>query len=80
MVDDDDGSNAQICTMAAHKKGFVVGSKKGGYIGIYEIERDFSINHVDTFKVDPNCTEVTSVAISFDRQYLMINAKIHEAS
>ena len=38
--------------IAAHKKGFVVGSKNGGYLGIYEIERDFTINHVDTFKVD----------------------------
>lgn len=44
-----------------------MGSKNGGYLGIYEIERDFSINHVDTFKVDPMCTEVTSVAVSFDR-------------
>lgn len=56
----------------------MVGSKNGGYIGVYEIERDFSINHVDTFKVDPKCSEVTSVAISFDRQYLAINAKIQE--
>ena len=52
----------------------MVGSKNGGYIGIYEIERDYSINHVDTFKVDPSCSEVSSVAISFDRQYLLINA------
>jgi len=64
--------------VAAHKKGFVVGSKNGGFIGVYEIERDFSINHVDTFKVDPMCSEVTSVCISFDRQYLVINSKILE--
>jgi hypothetical protein len=62
--------------LAAHKKGFVVGSKKGGYLGIYEIERDFSINHVDTFKIEQNCTEVTSLSISFDRSHLIINAKI----
>jgi len=65
--DQDDGSKAQISCFAAHKKGFVVGSKNGGFIGVYEIERDFSINHVDTFKVDPLCSEVTSVSISFDR-------------
>lgn len=45
---------------------------------MYEIERNFTISHVDTFKVDPKCEEVTSVSISFDRQYLVINAKIHE--
>jgi hypothetical protein len=56
----------------------VVGSKNGGYIGIYEIERDFSINHIDTFKVDPMCTEVASVSISFDRQYLLINSILNE--
>ena len=75
---EDDGSKAIISCIAAHKKGFVVGSKNGGYIGIYEIERDFSINHVDTFKVDPNCSEINSLSVSFDRSYLLINAKIKE--
>lgn len=56
----------------------MVGSKNGGYIGIYEIERDFSINHVDTFKVDPNCSEITSLSISTERSYLLITAKIQE--
>ena len=57
-----------------------MGSRNGGYIGIYEIDRDFSINHVDTFKVDPNCSEISSLAISFDRSQLLINAKIQEES
>lgn len=52
-ADEDEGSKAQISCLVAHKKGFVVGSKNGGYLGVYEIERDFSINHVDTFRVDP---------------------------
>ena len=66
--------------MVAHKKGFVVGSKNGGYLGVYEIERDFSINHVDTFRVDPKCSEIVSLGISFDRQYLAMTAKINEES
>jgi hypothetical protein len=53
-----------------------VGSRNGGYIGIYEIERDYSINHVDTFKVDPNCSEITSLSISTEKSYLLITAKI----
>ena len=64
--------------MAATKKGFVVGSKNGGFIGIYDIERDYSIMHVDTFKVDPNCVEICNLSISSKRSYLLITAKISE--
>jgi len=67
-----------VACLAAHKKGFVVGSSRGGLLGIYEIERDFSINHIDTFKVDTNCTEVTCLSISFDRSHLILNAKFKE--
>jgi hypothetical protein len=57
----------------------VVGSKNGGFIGIYEIERDYSINHVDTFKVDPYCLEVNSLSISNEKKnYLLITAKMTE--
>jgi len=66
--------------LVAHKKGFIVGSKNGGYLGVYEIEKDFSINHVDTFKVDPKCSEITALGISFDRQYLSITARLTEDS
>jgi len=58
----------------------VVGSKNGGFIGVYEIERDFSVNHIDTFKVDPNSIAVDSLSISFDKTYLVLAAEIQEES
>jgi hypothetical protein len=56
----------------------VVGSKKGGFIGIYEIERDFSVNHVDTFRVDPKCTAVTGLSVSTDKSHLVISSLLQE--
>lgn len=55
-----------------------MGSKNGGYIGIYDIERDYSIMHVDTFKVHPLCEEINNLSISSKRTYLLITAKIKE--
>lgn len=63
----------------AHKKGFVVGSKTGGFIGIYEIDqRDQSVSHVDTFKVDPKANSICGLGSSSDKSRLVISAKVNE--
>lgn len=65
--------------IVANKKGFVVGSNKGGFIGIYEIEqKDSSVNHLDTFKIDPKCTSVCGLGTSSDKSRLIISALLSE--
>jgi len=76
---DTEAKQAKITSIIAHKKGFIVGSTNG-YLGIYEIERDFSVNHIDTFKIDPLCTAIQSLSISFDRSFMVAAALIHESS
>lgn len=76
---EEEAKTAQVSCIVANKKGFVVGSDRGGFIGIYEIEqKDSSVNHLDTFKIDQKCSSVCGLGTSSDKSRLIISALLSE--
>lgn len=70
---------AQVSCIVAYEKGFAVGSKTGGFLGIYEIEqKDHSVSHVDTFKIDPKCVSVCGLSCSRGDGRLVISAVLSD--
>jgi hypothetical protein len=63
--------------MVVHRRGFIIASKNAGYLNVYEIDKQYAISLVDSYQCK-EATSITSMALSFDRVYLVFGAYIEQ--